>query len=430
MVSSSFRKDILVLENMMIRFLGHKPLAVFVCVVCCAGAVHAARRDNYSEGFYTRGASTAEYLDQGAVYDPFYVEAAKWAVVPRVTLGAFYEDNYYLDEEDGESLFEVDWAPGLMLLYGRPGRNRVFVDAGVVLPLYSSLSNSEDRVSTLFRVGGDYNTGRSLLNGSFGYRRLDEVNTVAGERLVASTYIGALGGEYRVSGKSSVGASGVVEFHEYDSDGYIDYRRDYVALRGIYTMTPISDMYVQGGVGRDILDLQSLGQYGDADFFDVSLGVRGKLTSKTALSGSIGYRQRSYDDPDIDEVSGVVGSIAGETTPFGLSTFSVEYASDIRPDITGTGHATADQRVSGGVNRRLFTERLRGGAHIHYGNVEYYGEGDDPAEDMYWGYGFALDWWLRGDFSMGVQYAYSERDSGARSVYESNRVTAHLGWNY
>jgi len=370
-------------------------------------------------------------MDQGGALDPFHVSAKNWALIPRVTLEVTADDNYFMaGDGEEEPLTTVDLIPGALLIYGRPEYNHLYADFGVGLPVYESNARLSEDPTYVITAGGVYKTGKSKMYGRVGHRRDESPSTLAGERVVALDYIGDLGVEHRISTKSSLGLDGSVEFHDFESEGYNDYRRFYGAGRFYHRMTAKSEWFLQAGIGQDDLRESQKGLYGDSTFADISLGMRGKPSPKTGISGRVGYQWRQHDDSTIIDVNHWIASLGADATPFGLSTFSLELLADIRPDITKAGNSSVDQRLILGVNRRLFTERLRGDASVQFGMVDYYG-GTKSSEDEYWGFSLGLDWWTRWNLSFGAGYSYTERlSSGINSSYNSGQFTLRASWNY
>lgn len=427
---------------------------LFYSIAACAALMVAgqvtARTDYYTSGFYTRGTDVAYYMDQGGeTIDPFYVPVQNWSLLPRITLTASHDDNIFLNSRNEESATTIDLVPGLLLIYGRPDNNHLYTDASMIIPVYDSSDELDQNPSYLLTLGGVYKTGKSQIDGRLGYRRAENADTLVGARIVKEDYIGAVGLEHRVSTKSSVGFDGTVEWHEYDEDSYVDYQRTYGAGRIYHRMTGKSDGFIQLGVGAD--DLDAPGNQGDADFYDVSLGLRGKQSPKTSISGRVGYMWRTFKDDTNDDVDHWIASLGAETTPFGLTTFTADITADIRPAVNSLGSSAVDQRFMLGANRRLFSERLRGNGSIYYGYVDYYGPNGRPADfevdsdlvydgrsDEYWGFSLGLDWWTRKNFSVGLTYSYVEnmgsRDGTAEeqdlTSYESGRWVLRMSWNY
>lgn len=426
--------------------------ALAVGALALAGALNraSAQQDIYAEGFFTHGVRTGYYLDTNdPIYDLLYVPLEQWSLVPRVTLTATREDNLFLSAEK-ESGTVIRLIPGALLIWGRPEGNHFYADAGVVFLVSDSSDRLEEEPSYMFALGGVYQTMKSQVHARGGYRRLENADMQVGARIVKSDYTANAGLDHRVSAKTSLGVLGGLEFHRFDADRYVDYDRLYGAGRIYREMTPMSELFVQGGVGRDDLDTGA-GGYGDADFYDVAVGIRGKPTPKTSATGRVGYQWRTFDSPEIEDVQHWTASLGAETNPRGYTTFTTELLADLRPAIASAGGTSIDQRWTVGVSRRLFVEQLRGRATVFVGRVDYRSPVRDARaadrdasfiydrrRDDYWGYTLGLDWWARQNFSVGVSYAYVEKEAAQNAdeimqraaSYESGVWTLRLSWNY
>ena len=334
-----------------------------------------------------------------------------------------------------------------MALWGRPAGNHVYADYGASLPIYQSEEEVDDRPSHLLRLGAVYRKPKSQLSGQFGFRRLEDLDTAVGARIAKRDWFADLNAEHRVSGKTSLGALGRAERHEFDSENYVEYDRYYGAGRAYYRATPKSEVFAQGGLGRDE-PRESVQSSSAADFYDLSLGVRGKQSPKFNSTGRVGYMWRTYDDAARDDYEHWIASLKAESRPFGLTTFGAEVYADVRPAVDADGFDAIDQGVVGSVSRRLFVERLRGNATATLGRIDYSGgsgtaagEGAavyDGRRDDYWGFSLGIDWWAKKHFSVGLAYSYMERDgsqnadSGAQEAtsYEYGRWTLRASWNY
>ncbi len=415
-----------------------------------AGAVFAAPTlgmaadDGYAAGFYTRGVDAASYIDQGgAVVDPFYVPAKTGALLPRVSLAIARDDNVFLDATNQTVGTTISLAPGLLAIWGRPADNHVYADYGLILPLYESEEGLNDQPSHLLRLGSVYRTGKSQIQGQVGFRRLEDVDTVVGARVAKRDLSADLGVEHRISGKSSLGLQGRAEMHEFDAENYLDYNRYYGAGRLYHRVSPKSQMFVQGGLGRDD-PRQPEDRAAAADFYDLSLGVRGKQSPKFNAAGRVGYMWRRYDEESRDDYAHWIASLKAESAPFGLATFTGELYADIRPAVDADAVDVVDQGVVFGANRRLFSERLRGNASATFGQIDYSGGavpeggGLDGRTDRYWGFSVGVDWWSKERFSVGVAYSYMRRDGDVEgsaetrdsTSYEQGRWTLRASWNY
>jgi hypothetical protein len=408
--------------------------------------------DSYDAGFYTHGVDAAAYMDQGgAVLDPFYIPAQTGALLPRVSLTITHEDNVFLDSKGTNQGTYVSLVPGLLAIWGKPTGNHLYADYGLSIPTYESGQDLKDRPSHMLKLGVVYRTGKSQVQGGLGYRRLENnVDTVVGARVTKQDYIGDLSVENQISGKSSVGAQGRVEIHDFDSEDYADYNRYYGAGRLYHSVSAKSQVFIQAGIGRDDPREMKDSAMG-ADFYDLSLGVRGKQSPKVNTSGRLGYMWRTYDEETRAEYAHWIASLRAQSSPFGLTTFSAELNADVRPAIDSDGTDVIDQGAVLSASRRLFIERLRGNASVTVGRIDYSGrrqagsgaegEGDqayDGRSDDYWGFSLGVDWWTRQRFSIGLAYSYTQRD-GSRNAdsatqeatsYEYERLTWRASWNY
>ena len=424
-----------------------RAVAILVGLVGAAFAVPSAgwaADDGYAAGFFTRGVDAASYIDQGgAVIDPFYMPVrTTGALLPRVSLSISREDNVFLSPSNGTPNTSIALAPGLLTILGRPTGNHLYADYGMIVPVYESEEDVSDRPSHLLRLGSVYRTGKSQIQGQVGYRLLEDVDTVVGARVAKRDVLGDLGVEHRISGKSSAGLQGRVEMHEFDAENYLDYNRYYGAGRLYHRVSPKSQAFVQGGLGRD--DPREDGPRVAADFYDLSLGVRGKQSPKFNAAGRVGYMWRTYDDESRDDFAHWISSLKAESSPFGLSTFSGELYADIRPAIDSDATDVVDQGVTLGAARRLFSERLRGNASATLGRIDYSGVGGpedggrDGRSDRYWGFSLGVDWWSKKQFSVGLAYSYMRRDGNVEgdpeardsTSYEQGRWNLRASWNY
>jgi len=408
-------------------------------------------QDEYTSGFYTRGPEAVEQLGrEDASAGPFYIQFGdRLVLLPRITLSASYEDNANLSGANPEEAATMYTIPGLLLMYGAPDRNHLYVDTGLIIPVYSDSDRLDEEVSYLATLGGVSRMGKTSMQGRLGYRRMENVDTLVGARMVRKDYTGDLGLEHRLSRKTSLGLSGSASFFDFDDPRYISYWRYYGAGRGFYRITPKSDAYLQLGAGIDDLQ-EDVNAGGDAEFYDVSIGLRGKQSPKTTIGGRVGYRWRQTRDDAFEDVNHYIASLNAETSPFGLTTFTALWNADINPSVGDAGFATVDQRVTLSASRRLMTERMRGRAAVFAGMVDYFGQEGRPVdplddtpvydgrEDDYWGYSLGLDAWLQYNLSIGLQYSYFE-NRGARggteeeqqdSSYDSGRWGLRLSWNY
>ncbi len=407
--------------------------------------------DYYTAGFYTRGADAAYYLDSGdPIYDPFYMPVRRMAWVPRLSISLTREGQ--LDQESGrdEAGFVIRVVPGAMLIWGRPQGRHLYLDYGISIPTYDTGRRFDGEPSHLLTVGGVFRTPKSQFHAEFGLRRLEDLETLIGARLLKHDYVADIAAEHRISVKSTLGVLGGFERHRYTEARYYGYDRYYGALRLYHDISLRSQVFAQGGIGHDDVDSGPEG-YGDADFHDLSLGIRGKPTPKTDTSGRIGYQWRRYDDEQRADLERWIASLSARVNPFGFTTFSARLSADIRPAINELGTSIFDRQLACGLTRRLYSDRLRGRIDLMIGRTDYYRRGGEPLprertvsqisdrrQDNYWGFSLALGYTLIKNLSLGLSYTYTENraivglDDRVRTTrsHPSGIWNLRFSWNY
>lgn len=425
-----------------------RPFGAGCMVAACLCLSAPVRADSgfadYSSGFYTRGLETGTYLDQGSgIINPFYMPVQNWAVVPRVSVTVTHDNNIFLSADDPEESTTVAVIPGLLMLYGRPDHNHLYLDGSIKFKPYDSSGNLEGLNDRLLTLGAARITPRSSMTASAGYRYTESADTLVGQRIVKEDFIVEAGAEQKLTGKSSGGLSASSEWNDYEDPELIDYQRLAADLRLYHQSTPNSDLFLAFGVGQDDSDADD--ELGDFEFFNVSLGFRGRQTPKVTIDGSVGYEWRERTDKsDDDTVEDWIASLGLNYKPTGYLMLYANADSKIRPAVNSLGQSTIDQRYTLGMTRRIFSERLRGNASAFIGHVEYAGtapvdlQRNQGREDDYWGYNLGLDYYAADQLSIGIAYSYFDNE-GLKQASEEERQSAtydagqwvlRLSWNY
>lgn len=407
-----------------------------------AFAVDSGFQD-YSSGYYTKGLDTAANFDSGSeVYDPYYVPARDWAIVPRLTITVTWDDNLLLTNDDPQRAELIDIIPGVLAIYGRPENNYLYLDAGTIFHAYDSSDQLSDQSNYMLTLGGVYRTGKSTINGGAGFRRTETADTVIGQRIVKSDYVLNAGFNHEFSEKTSAGVDLGAEFNNYDDDDLNDYQQQDVSLRLARKVTEASDVYGRLGFGNDDVDAE--GDAGDASYMQADVGFSGKQSAKVTLSGALGYQWRTMADDAAEDVEHWTSSLGVNANPFGFTIFFANVDVSVTPAINSLGQTTIDQRYTLGVNRRLFTDRLRGNASGFWGVYDYEGVplGDSTANlnrsDDYLGYNLGLDYYTIHNLSIGLTFSYFENQGNQnvseqdreRTAYDSGRWVLRASWNY
>lgn len=408
-----------------------KTKIILIALGLLATGTGFAQTDYYTSEFYTRGIERAYDMDRNDRYEPFHIPLHSWSLLPRMTLSYSQSDNYYLSDSNEISSATVNLVPGAMLVYGRPEHNHVYLDAGMIIPVYEKEQLLENGESYMLLLGGEYSTGKSRISTRIGHRRQERADWQVGERLLLRDYTAAIDLTHSISSKRAIGLGGDYGRYDYSQDRYIDYQRMRATARLYQEFTGRSDVYIQGGIGWDDIDRESPGERGDAEFYDVSLGLRGRVAPKITTDGSVGYRWCDYpDDDNMQSIEEYIANINIEYTPVGYTVLTLALLADIRPDVTGQGDAVLDRRVRVGINRRLFVDRLRGSASLIAGSVDYYGN-TAATDESYRGYQLGLDYLLPADLSVGLGYSYTERDRGNEQPgYDYDQWSVRISWSY
>ena len=190
-----------------------------------------------------------------------------------------------------------------------------------------------------------------------------------------------------------------------------------VKLRGGYELSPGVTPYIEGGVDTRKHDLatDSSGFQRNSKGWTVLVGSTFEMSRLLTGETGIGYTQRTYDDPRLDKLSGVVGNASLIWTVDALNTVKFTAESGVQE--------SAVAGVSGVLSRDIkvqydhaFRRWLIGTAKAGYGNDDY--KGSDRDDDRYMvalGLTYKLSRWaqVKGEF----------RQDWLRSNFSGNNFT-------
>jgi hypothetical protein len=155
-----------------------------------------------------------------------------------------------------------------------------------------------------------------------------------------------------------------------------------VKLRGGYELRPGVTPYVEGGVDTRKHDLatDSSGYQRNSKGWTVLVGSTFEMSRVLTGETGIGYTQRTYDDPRLDKLSGVVGNASLIWNADALNTVKLTAESGVQE--------SAVAGVSGVLSRDIklqydhtFRRWLIGTVKAGYGNDDY--KGSDRDDDRY-----------------------------------------------
>ena len=149
-----------------------------------------------------------------------------------------------------------------------------------------------------------------------------------------------------------------------------------VALRGTYEVTPGIKPFIEAGVDRRVFDH-------DVDFSGVRRGSDGwmaragfQFERERLLTGEIsaGYAARRYEDPTLDDISGLIFDASMVWTVSGLTKVRLAANSEIG-ETTLPGASGVFQRQASIEIEHAFRRWLIGTAGVAYGQEDYRGAG-------------------------------------------------------
>ncbi|MCW5694348.1 MAG: outer membrane beta-barrel protein [Pseudolabrys sp.] len=190
-----------------------------------------------------------------------------------------------------------------------------------------------------------------------------------------------------------------------------------VKLRGGYELSPGVTPYVEGGVDTRKHDLatDSSGFQRNSKGWTVLVGSTFEMSRLLTGETGIGYTQRTYDDPRLDKLGGVVGNASLIWTVDALNTVKFTAESGVQESTVAgvSGVLSRDIKVQ---YDHAFRRWLIGTAKAGYGNDNY--KGSDRDDDRYMvalGLTYKLSRWaqVRGEF----------RQDWLRSNFSGNNFT-------
>ncbi len=420
--------------------------ALFVVSFCMlAGtATGQATMSARGGGAYDSWGSAYDMSAQVAAELGYSFPVGPFTVRPHFGLWAGYDDNVYLDEEEEVDDVFITLAPGLMVIYGNPSHNYVSVNYTLELPRYID----EDRAnyeSHHLSTDLHYESAKHTYHIGDRFMQTEVKDIEIGERVEKTQNVLSADIERMMSSKTSVGIQGLHEIHDYKDDSYIDYYEYRVGGRLYYRIRPKTDIFVDAGYGW--VDLDPLpddeatadldlpagysSSYGDAEYQEVSVGVRGKVSGKTVMTGRVGFHRREFDD-DIETIDDWVASLDTLTRFSSRFQGGFEVSRRLFPWLTVPGNTSVSTTLNPYIRYQLWRNRISLSGSVAYSIVEFYdAEGEQDREDKYWEYVGIVDWKSSKLVTLGIGYAYSEQESnrsGAES--ENGRIIARAMFNY
>ena len=355
----------------------------------------------------------------------------------RPYLGVSYarDDNVFWVEDGGNRQTDdiLTVAPGIILRYARQEKHSIELDYSHEWHWYDEFKEEDyeaDRLSlrlrtgtakTFFILGDTYSETRREDNAS--QSRLDE------ERNIAYGNI-----KHILSEKTALGLRGfyqTVHFRESEPMYVdpIDYDEAQIGGRLYYRITAKTDIFAEYAVGQVKLDDDDVpGDYGDADYQQVSVGINGQVTEKTTTYGSVGYQHRTFEG-DIDDVDRWTAGIGAQSAFTQRLRGGCDLVAGITPSVTTAGHSVTTTRVSPYLSRDFIYDYFTATISGAYERARYYTEdGRRDESDDYWEAGALLDWHPLKQMTIGVGYVHQvSRGNDTREEITRDSISLRLG---
>jgi len=388
--------------------------------------------------------SWGPYTTEGTVLSDRVMERYGWPVgpfflQPYASFMAIYDDNVFLTSREEDSEAYMTFQPGVMLLYGSPRHNHFYFDySGDFTTL--TVDDSDAAAGQSVTVGWRQEGAKSQFNLAHQFEDVRDVDIEVGTRLRRKSNTTTASFEERVSSKTSLGVLGRHLLNEFDDDVYADYRDYKGGARASWQMRPKTALYGQYDHGWVDVD-ESRDAYGSAQYDEASVGISGRVRPRLGANGRVGVQHRYFENEELDDITSEVGSLGISGEPLEMFQAWLNLSMGLRPAINARGYTVVDSRISPGISRRLFTDRLVGALSAVWGQAEYMGRDETPGTepedprvydgriDRYWGFNANLDWWVGRYWSIGAGYSYINNDSDADGRMVDGRATDNASYD-
>ncbi len=188
-----------------------------------------------------------------------------------------------------------------------------------------------------------------------------------------------------------------------------------------YDVSPDTNVYVQGTLNQREYDQKPpvVALNRDSDGYSVVGGAEFRLTNLAQGGVFVGYQEQDYDDPTLPNISGLDFGAKVDWFVTPLTTIRIDAASRVEETVAAGASGFLDQSVGLRVDHELM-RNLIAGARASYANQDY--EGVARSDDVIRA-GLGLDYLINRNFSVGLGYDFTDRDSNAPGLgYTRNEI--------
>lgn len=370
-------------------------------------------------------------------------------VVIRPHLGVWltYNDNVYFEATDEVDDYAWTVSPGLSAIYGNSGHNYLSAAYDYQTVHYFD-ETAADYDSHIISANAHYEAPRTTYHVYDSYTDTQVDSTETSEEVERMQNILGASVERFISSKTSAEVNGGYTTTDYERDDYVDYDEYRVGGRFYYRVRPKTDVFADAAYGwvdlkplpadvnadlSDRFDIAIDDSYGDAEYEEVSAGVRGQLGAKTKATGRVGYQHRTFDEGDqIEEIDTWIASFGMETRLTSRMSGGMTASRRIFPWTTVPGNSAVATTVSPYLRRQLWRNRVSLAGSASYEWVDYYeASGETAREDEYLSATVLLDWRMRQNLTLGAGYTYAQNESTENDYNaERNLFLVRAMYNY
>ena len=350
-------------------------------------------------------------------FDPLGIRAGSFLVLPSLTLSETYDDNIRAEPDDEEGDFVTMVRPRVEVASDWV-RHRLSLNVGSDVALYADNNeeNFEDYFGTLdgrLDIRRDTTLDGSLDIGRFHEGREDVEDVEADEVTEFLRYGGrlALSQAFNRFNVRATGVVGVFDFDDVEGINNDDRdRTDYDALLRLgYLLSPRINLFTEGRYHIEDRDaeIDDAGFDRDSDGWEARLGTAVDLTAVLFGEAFVGYRSETFDDPALDEVSGISFGVDLTWNPTGLTTLILAGGSDIESTSQDDASGNFKTEVALSVDHELLRNFLVGGF-VAYQRDDF--DGIERVDDTY-SVGASLTYLLNRYLSLTGAYEFADRTS-------------------
>ncbi len=385
--------------------------------------------------------------DEANIGDDVRLKIGDVDVHPHLGMAFTYDDNINISSGNNGAVKQGDFyaivSPGVQFQYGK-GDNALSLDyqAGIERFLRFTSNDTVDHMATLagrFMVnnnlklnisqgysrstGGESQNQNGLPEGQIGER-------IPGTRVEIENYTTALGAEYAISEKTSIGANFNMTFMNYiNPPGLIGSDAYDLRIPFYYHVSEKTDVFTYGDVGTTTVD-QGANQTQEG----VGIGARTRLTGKINGSASVGYQHFDYNGGGIPSVNTVVATVNGTWVITPRTSLSASINRGEQPTAQAVNNYYENTTVNLTLSQKAWHDKVTfsvgGGYELdEYGQPFSTGVGTGATGTRSDSYYYLLvqgDYMIRKWWSAGAYYRYRSNGSSLSAYqFDDNMVSIY-----